>query len=107
MVGLFNGSVSLYTDHVLQVREAVSVDPIKALRCLPSPVENQHYMLSGGYSESIQISTVSTGETSNSITLVGECIGSDACVQSIDISPLLDGLFCSTSGNTLSIWRLP
>lgn len=49
-VGLFNGQVSLYTDHVLKLRHSVSSEPIKAIKTLPTPQENQHYLIAGGYS---------------------------------------------------------
>jgi len=107
IVALYNGSVSLYTDHLLKLRDSASTEQLKAVKSLPTPVDNLHYVLSGGYSEKIVISKLSTVEPAGGLTQLAECVGSNATIQALDVSPLLDGLFCSAASNSISVWRIP
>jgi hypothetical protein len=73
-VSLFNGSVSVYVDHLLKGRSEVSQEAIKTVKSLPAITENDHYVLSGGLSEKIYVhKTNLTEEVDFSFTTIAEC----------------------------------
>lgn len=107
-VSLFNGSVSIYNHHSLVGRAPVAQDPLRALRTLPATNENEHFVISGGMSERINIHKINLNKGVDfEMVHLAECDGSKSAINSIDTCPLLDGLFCSAAGKEVTIWRIP
>ena len=105
---MFSGSVSLYNEKNQSVFQfKADEDGIKALKFLPSSLENQYFAIMGGISEQLKISVVGFEKPKVTQYEVSNTVH-EGSILAIDMIPSLDGHFCSVgSKGDLCIWKIP
>eukprot|EP01017_Pseudomicrothorax_dubius_P035253 TRINITY_DN4910_c0_g1_i2.p1 TRINITY_DN4910_c0_g1~~TRINITY_DN4910_c0_g1_i2.p1 ORF type:complete len:493 (+),score=123.99 TRINITY_DN4910_c0_g1_i2:99-1481(+) len=115
VVGLFNGSISLYSSNNVKVKtaELCADSPVKALQVSENPVYKsltQQMVIAGCGDETVRVAQLVLSEKDPELStlegfLVGE--GHRCTVESVDVNPLDGHLFCSGGfDGSLLIWKL-